>query len=860
MTSQDDRPKNANNLRRPAKKVTRKKAARSLDNLDSMSPEQIRRLGHELQVYQLELEMQNEELLRTQVELDAARDKYFDLYDLAPLGYFTISEKGLILEGNLTGAKLLGMERHTLASQPFAGFIHPEDQDIYYHHRRRLFEMAAPQVCEVRMLRRDGSHFWAGLEATIAQDADGEPACRLTMTDITKRKHDSEALLESEALSRKILTASLNALFIYDLDENSTSFINPEFARITGYTLKDINFITGREFRSLVDREDTRTVIDHLNKVLNSDDDDILEAEFRLKTKDDRWIWVLARTSVFSRRSDGKVREIIGTFIDVTTRKRAEEDREKAWHAAEQGRQRLEALMKYVPEGIAIADAPDLTNAMISRFGEESLGPEHQGMSVAETLGAIEAYREDGITPMPRNDLPLMRAIRHGEVVTGQEIVQVDGQGRRISWLCNAAPIKNDRGEIVGGIVAWRDITERKNLELGLLAAKREAEAANQAKSEFLSNMSHELRTPISGILGMAGLLNNRLGPQDSENRQYVRFIRQSAESLNELVSEVLDFSKIEAGILEIACEPLDIRREIQTLVSLHSVPARQQGNHLNWRVAPDIPQILLGDALRMGQALRNLVYNAVKFTRNGRIDLEAVMQDRSEDRTTVLFTVRDTGPGIPLSEQHRLFENYYQGQHLTKQHAGTGLGLAITRKIVAAMGGRIWLESDEGQGAAFFVAISFRNAAGKADAVGEALPAEQAGDAKEALHFLVAEDNKVNQIFMREMLKDMGHHVTLAGNGRMAIDLLKQDHFDVVLMDVQMPVMDGYTAVKEIRNLEPPLKDIPVFVLTAYASDLDAKHALEAGADGHISKPLDFNVLTNLIKKRCIKCCRVDE
>ena len=516
--------------------------------------------------------------------------------------------------------------------------------------------------------------------------------------------------------------------------------------------------------------------------------------------------------------------------------------------------------MKYVPEGITIAEAPDLKIIMVSRFGEETFGRVYKGKSVPEVVGDTDVYREDGITPMAEEDLPLVRAIRRGEVVRDQEIVQLDAQGRPVPLLCNAAPIRNTRGEIVGGIVAWRDITDRKNLELGLLAAKREAESANQAKSEFLSNMSHELKTPIAGILGMAGLLNKRLSRRDPENLQYVRFIKESAESLNELVTEILDFSKIEAGIMEISFEPLEIRREIQSLVSLHNVLALKQGNHLAWRVASGIPQVLVGDALRLGQVLRNLVSNALKFTQNGLIDIEAALQERSEDHTTVLFTVRDTGPGIPQSEHHRIFENYYQGQHLTKQYPGTGLGLAITQKLVLAMGGRIWLESEEGRGAAFFVTITFRNAGPEADAEVEPETGETNHQALETLHFLVAEDNRVNQVYMKEMLTDMGHQVVLAGNGREALELLKQDHFDVVLMDVQMPEMDGYSAIQEIRNLETPLKDIPIFVLTAYVSEVAAEQALAAGATGHISKPLDFDDLTNLMKQSDIKCCRIDE
>lgn len=449
---------------------------------------------------------------------------------------------------------------------------------------------------------------------------------------------------------------------------------------------------------------------------------------------------------------------------------------------------------------------------------------------------------------LPEDQVPvhlmLERVARHGVLERREVGILLPDKKPCVCLLICHAPKNDSEGEPI--LVTMTDITSHKEMETALRRAKEAAEKANQAKSRFLANMSHEMRTPLSGILGLADLLLTRINQE--ETQRYLLLIKESAGSLNELVTELLDSSKIESGEMVIQSIPVEIKKEMEKVTDLYAGFAKNRGNDLISEIDPAIPKVLLGDPFCISQILRNLVSNAVKFTKNGRITVSANCTGLDAEQAKLVFIVQDTGMGIPGDEQSKIFDEFYQIQnHLTKEHQGTGLGLNIVRKLAKAMGGSIRLESREGRGTSFFVEITFSIPLDREMTVTEVPPVKKTAQSR---RILVAEDNRINQVYIREMLKYMGHEVMVAENGEEALAFLQKMTFDLVLMDIQMPVMDGYTAIRRVREMELPQKDVPIYTLTAYASAPDAEQSIAAGANGHIVKPIDFSEISRILAK----------
>ncbi len=375
--------------------------------------------------------------------------------------------------------------------------------------------------------------------------------------------------------------------------------------------------------------------------------------------------------------------------------------------------------------------------------------------------------------------------------------------------------------------------------------AKEAAEAANRAKSEFIANVSHEVRTPMNGILGMTNLL---LGTSLSKDqREYVSLVKVSADSLLAVINDILDFSKVEAGKLSLEALPFDLERTLNEVGGTLATNAEEKGIAMLRKVDAEVPRRLIGDSLRLKQILLNLVGNAIKFTEKGEVVLRAEVAERGDDDAVVLrFSVEDTGVGIPLAKQKLIFEPFAQADgSTTRRFGGTGLGLSISSRLVAMMGGRLWVESEEGKGSRFQFTVHLRVATGAASALETPLPAAPKPRGPTGLHILVAEDNLVNQRLLRGVLARAGHRVEVVGTGRAALEALKKQRFDVVLMDVQMPEMDGYEAAAALRAAEKDTGErVPLVATTAHALQSDREKCMEAGFDRFISKPIDIDEL----------------
>ncbi|MBF0272317.1 MAG: response regulator [Magnetococcales bacterium] len=516
-------------------------------------------------------------------------------------------------------------------------------------------------------------------------------------------------------------------------------------------------------------------------------------------------------------------------------------------------KERLQVTLASIGDGVVTTDATGritFLNAEASRLTGWSR-QEAEGVGVVGVMHLIdEQTRQEVLNPV-------LKVLSSGQtigMVNHTHTILVGRLGLEYPIADSAAPIRlRHDGAILGVVMVFRDQTQERIQWNALLEVSRQAEEANRAKSDFLATMSHEIRTPMNVVLGMSEmLLETEL---TEKQRHFAQIMHHSGKALLSVINDVLDFARMEAGRIQLVSEPFSPRQVVEQTVQLMRVSAQERGLACVEQIAADLPERIFGDDGRLRQILLNLLSNAIKFTHQGRVELQLSWHPVEPD--SLLFVVRDTGIGITPEQQQHIFDEFIQADvGITRRYGGTGLGLAICRRLVELMGGRIWVESWFGHGSAFFFVLPVRIDRGLL--VASSGEAEGDDSGKTGLNILLVDDQEINRIVFEGFLTNASHHPVLVQSGQEAIERVQQEAFDLVIMDVQMPGMDGYSATRWIRRWEQEQGRAPMIIvaLTAHDREIALRQSREAGCDACLTKPISRIALLQAVQRFARRPC----
>ncbi|MBF0498445.1 MAG: PAS domain S-box protein, partial [Deltaproteobacteria bacterium] len=701
--------------------------------------------------------------------------------------------------------------------------------------------------------------------------------------DITEWKKAEAALRRSEEKYRTILQSIEEGYYEVDLTGNLT-FCNEAMAQQLGYPLDEV---IGLNFHQYMDEDTAANVSETFSRVYQTGEPD-RGSDWIFKKKNGERIWVETSVTLIMDLV-GKAIGFRGMGKDVTARKQAEAElvryrdhleqlvaertqeltavnahlsaeiteRNRAEEALRESEERIRLIIGCAPDPMVVYDTDGKVSYLNPAF--------------TKIFGwTLDELREQKINYVPAESWPgtleMIERMKRGESVHSFETRRLTRSGETLDISISAALFHDRTGTLIGNVATLQDITERKQFQEELRRAKDKAEEATRAKGEFLARMSHEIRTPMNAIIGMCHLaLQTEL---TAKQQDYLRKTKMAANTLLGIINDILDFSKIEAGKLDLEEVDFNLEEVLESLSNLVTQKSSEKGLELFFKTSPDVPYYLVGDPLRLGQVLTNLANNAVKFTESGEIIIYTELLKEETDQVTLRFSIKDTGIGLTQEQIDKLFQSFSQADgSTTRQYGGTGLGLSISQRLVELMGGRIWVSSQPGQGSTFFFTAEFKVPPGIAKAVAPDGPAQtglmtvRAGqpagiDLPAFLtpdfpgRILLVDDSVHNQFLMQAFLKKLPCRVDVAQDGKMAVEMVAGNQYDLVLLDVQMPIMDGYTATRTIRAWEQETgRDaLPIIALTAHAFAEDVKKSLEAGYSDHLSKPIRKDKLIEVV------------
>ncbi len=700
----------------------------------------------------------------------------------------------------------------------FQALVHPDDLprmqalvDDYLAGQVPAYEI------EFRMRHKNGSYRWILSRGQAIRDAQGKPIRMAgSHTDITGRKAIEQMLAKERTMLRTLIDTLPDYIYVKDAD---CRFIITNDANARVLKLEHPDAAIGKSDHDFFPREEAdRYRADDL-AVMRSGQPLLNREEISTDPQGNKR-WTLT-TKVPFRDEQNQVIGLVGNGRDITQRKQAE---------AEQARQKqfFESLVMNSPVAIVTLGLDQKVDSCNPAF-EQLFGYSHTAVMGhdLDSLIATEAMHPEAHT---YTDQVLQGNIVHG---IGPRCRQ---DGTLVQVEIFGVPVIVD-GEQVGILAMYHDISE-------LVQAREQAEAADRAKSAFLATMSHEIRTPLNGVIGMTGLLLDT--PLTPQQRQFTETIRFSGENLLTIINDILDFSKIEAGRMDLETTDFDLRQVIESIGAMFAERAYQKGLELISSVAPNVPFALRGDPFRLGQVLTNLIGNALKFTERGEIALRAELIEQTDQRVTLRFAVKDTGIGITLDQQARLFKPFMQADSsTTRKYGGTGLGLAISNRLVELMGGQVKIDSTLGQGSTFWFVLQFE--LGSSDALKRI---EAAADLR-GVRVLIVDDNATNRTVLHHQVIAWGMLPSSAASALEALDILRsassKEPFSVVLLDMEMPGMDGIGLTRAIRA-DATIASLKLILLTSVGRIGGEEANRNLGLDASLVKPVKQSELYNCL------------
>jgi two-component system sensor histidine kinase/response regulator len=791
---------------------------------------------------------------RAEEALRASAERYRRIVQTAAEGIWMLDANAVTAFVNPRMAQMLGYTPEEMIGHPLTGFIDDDGSAAVMAQLARSRDGGQSEPGDFRFRRRDGSDLWAMLSSTPIFGDNGSHSGSLAMlTDISDRRAAELALIDSNGRLASVFNAVASGLVVQGRDGRIIEH-NAAAARMLA-----LGPGAPKLWAALTEDGDAFTPDQHPVQLALSTGTSVRDVVMGVQQPDGSLCWLSVNAEPI-RDDQDEVSMVVSSLTDITFHKRSED-------AVRQGEQRLQEIIQMMPIGLSIKDRDGrlvlVNGACLQQLGHTLEELQDASTYTAEQHAAFDARDRE--------------AFDCGALIDYDQTMFNPVLGSEQTLRTLKKPVFNERGEPDYLICMTVDITASKHTEqemrelnehleervaqrtVQLDMAKKMAEEASMAKGQFLANMSHEIRTPMNGVIGMAYLvLKTDLNPRQ---RDYLEKIRFAGEHLLGIIDDILDFSKIEAGKLEIEMVEFSLDHVIQTLTTVVAPKAASKHLSLVFELDPQLPRTMQGDPLRIGQVLINYTNNAIKFSEKGEITIHVHMAQEDEHCCLLRFEVRDHGIGMTELEKDKLFQSFQQADtSTTREYGGTGLGLAICKQLAQLMGGDVGVDSMAGAGSCFW----FTARVGKLDGTPQGAldqahqhaaqlrvreQAQAVLAAMKGARILLVEDNTFNQQIALEMLEEAGSTVCLANNGLEALDLLRQAQFDCVLMDVQMPIMDGLEATRRIRQ-DAKLSHIRVLAMTANATNEDRDRCMQAGMDDFITKPIQPALLCQTVAR----------